>query len=149
MKKYLFLAIAAIAFCIPSWGQISKRAAVQNETLAEARFGLRSIVKYVIDGEDYFILSMATDNRFDQPMCLLLGKTMEQAVKTMDDLIAMYDDTQEGVIVEITDGMGVTFTCCYQKLAGERNLMFSADGFAGEAWVALREMKNLQKKMQR
>jgi len=81
--------------------------------------------------DEGIFLCLNTDNQFeDSYASLFLGKTLESAVKTMDDIIALPVSNE----YIYSYGMGGTTTKIYKyKSFGQMNLCMEADYVAGEA----------------
>lgn len=124
MKKILIALIAALAF-LPTIAeaQISVTSKSNNEKLLSIRMGF---ITLNYDGSYY--LGMQTTNQFDNHMILPLGKTKEEAIKTVQALIDITTTIAKGDCITIESVYGTKFRIYrYAK----NTITIHADGYAG------------------
>ena len=92
-----------------------------------------------------YYLFFRTSNRFDFPFGIVLGKTKEEALKTIDDLIKLCNQPV-GTSVEFDSGFGYTITLDIFNIMGKRPCM-SAKGYAGTVDINANLLKRCKKKI--
>lgn len=111
MKKYLFLAIAAIAFCIPSWGQDRENVCVGHDMLDNS-------VKIVKSNGVYNFIFLGITATADKTVCIVpLGAKFGDAKEFVDFIIGThwgYKEQSESIFVASADG--TPFSIMYEPL---------------------------------
>ena len=84
---------------------------------------------------DLYYLKMISTNRFDdRALCLTLGRSVEQCLRTLNDLKGLVDN--KTAMVEVGDNTFGDLTIEYGSVGiGERGLWFSQRGCAGKSFM--------------
>lgn len=101
MKKYLFLAIVAIAFCIPSWGQ-------DYESLCSGNDAFNNTVMLSRHGDVYYFSFSGISADAQTKLCLIpLGQSFGDVKEFVDFLIGVRwanRGANESVFTKSADG---------------------------------------------
>lgn len=91
--------------------------------------------------EDWYVIAMNTNNRFDKHLTLiLLGDSLESALQTSKDLKEIIDT--ETAVVEVSQG-GYDLTLTYQNNFGVKQLHVKQRGNAGFSRLTLNQIEKV------
>lgn len=93
---------------------------------------------------EYYLI-FATSNMYDDPFGIVLGKTKEQALKTLDDLINLCNQPI-GTSTNFDSGFGYTITLDIFDVMGKKPTM-SAKGYEGIVFIKAKQLEKCKKKI--
>lgn len=92
-----------------------------------------------------YVLILSTDNKYDDPLGIVLGSNKENALKTLDDLISICNKPT-GTNTSFDSGFGYTVTLDIFSMLGKKCSM-SANGYAGIVFVNAKLFEGCKKKV--
>lgn len=139
MKK-IFIAIISAMILMPTSAdaQIQVNKQPKREVLKSLRMGYVTLSR---TGNLHF-LSLTSDNQFDDPYVILLGKSKEAAIESLNSLIEISSTITKDDFFEFNDGIKDYHLA---KGAFKSELWFKADGHAGYGKTSTTELNNLLK----
>lgn len=139
MKKMILAALAALV-CVSAAAQLNvkkKQAAI--ETIATLRTGAVRLIAR----DSLICVSLPSDNQFDGPQVFYLGKGVDSAIETLDDLVQLVQEGEVGSSVEV-DQAGKTVTVRVGKQVGVRVLYFNFPMQAGSVSTSKGELEKMK-----
>lgn len=139
MKRFITILAALLAFGLAASAQLNVTGSVaKTEKIATARMGALSLWT---SGNGVY-MSLPSNNQFEESELFWLGTTVEEATKTMEDLVGLFDTLEDSVSVK--DALGTSVMLTRKGPA----LYFSYSSQAGLRWLAKSEAKKFLKALQ-
>ena len=138
MKRIFLLLTLLVMFPLLGNAQLNvKKQTSKIETIATARAGYFSLK---VQDDLYFIVTNTT-NQFDDPFIILLGEGKESALQTLNDLVSLCGNIEDGSTIVIQNGeMDCTIS---NGLMG--GISFRMDSHAGYASTSKAELNKMIK----
>lgn len=137
MKKILLAIIVMLTL-----GSASAQITIEKKdksytTVCRGFFGYNELLKFQVEGVDYYMLSLTSDNRYDSPYSIRLGNKKE----TIDSLTLLYDTFAKDQDYDIKDTSDKVYRFHCDTSAGEKRYMVKTEGYAGWGYFRLTEIK--------
>ena len=143
MKKFLSIIIALAAFVGIANAQISINKSNVDKPKQMTTLSMAWSWIYYFDNS-YFIV-MKSDNEFDDPFWLRIGKTKDECVESISSLQDLAETIGETESFDIDNGEGRTFRVTQYNALGLKGLSFRGDGFAGTTYILSSALKKALK----
>ena len=125
MKKTLTL-LALLLISMGAMAQLNVTSQRENTIV-----NIGQELRYDTADSTYYLV-LATSNQFDDAMVFKLGKGKESAYQTLNDLKQFLATSQKGDAIDVDNGFGEIYTI---KKYNDKNLMFTAKGYAGYRFI--------------
>ena len=137
MKK-IIIAIISAMILLPTIAeaQIQVKKQPKIETIKSLRMGYVDLCK----SDDIYFLSLRSDNQFDNPYFILLGKGKEAAIESLNSLVEVASTITKDDSFEFNDGRN-DFYIFRGAFKGE--VWFKAKGYAGYGKTSKAELNQL------
>lgn len=139
MKKLVLLAAMVLSLFVAANAQLNVQPVEEYEgytilyTFKNMGVPIGAIV-YIKDCG--YVLLGRTDNQFEEKMAsIFLGKTQDEAGRTIADLSAFYLNAKDGIYI-VNGVSGAKTRITLTKCMGKRLIGIKTDGVAGESGVA-------------
>ena len=94
--KRIYLLILALLVCTGAWAQLN----VKSKTPAaeDIETAMESKTKLVHSESSGYLMLIISSNRYDKGGYFLLGEELDGAIKTLDDLLGLYDSLGDDTV---------------------------------------------------
>lgn len=143
MKKILILVLLVITINYQSSAQITYISQSKIETILKLRGGTVRLCK---DNTNTYYIVLPTSNRFDDPFLFYLGKSKDESINTIDELIKLMDNMEKDEIISIINGNN-KITLKKYVVIGVSALNLIADKYAGVIALTKNEALKIYNKL--
>lgn len=140
MKKILYIIALLFSFSMTALAQLNIRhTELFGRTLATVRYGTCTLNE---SHDNLYYLIIPSDNEFDNPGLFFLGKDHASALRTMADIVDLYDTLER--TMSVNDAL---MDKVYLKKRGS-SILFKFEHDLGKRWITKKEANIFLKALQ-